>query len=81
MTNTIARLEHDRIERDPRKDPVAGDVLEVTGTFRHVQCVFGRWITYSVRVGDQWLNSPMRCTFQEWFEWAATAEVIKRGDE
>ena len=86
LNATIARcLEHmERIERDPKIDPVAGDVLKRDNRERRVIAI--KEIGYEVFV--RW-NGPGICNPQRigaapklsnWRKWSATAEVIKRGD-
>ena len=70
-------------ERDPKIDPVKGDILrrekqtvEITEVNRHFGFVFDG-SPMPVELLTPW-NRPWKPT---WRKWAATAEVIKRGDE
>ena len=69
-------------ERDPRLDPMPGDVLRYTTslkcitTERRVISVSARKVVYRQNDCfniDDWRN--------EWKRWAATAEVISRAEE
>jgi hypothetical protein len=56
-------------ERDPRVDPRPGDVLRGGGLRREV-----------IDLGDVY-GAPYQEWLAKWREWAANAEVVKRGDE
>lgn len=77
MTTTEAAL-----RRDPRIDPKPGDVLEVEPgccTFRHVSGAHASKVSFHSRCGQQWLNSTMRATLEEWRSEMANARVVSEG--
>lgn len=75
-------------ERDPRRDPIAEDVLSRDGKEREVDEVYsvqregiGRNSMKYLRVvyvGTGVCSPEM--TLRSWRKWAATAQIIKRGD-
>lgn len=75
-------------ERDPRIDPVKGDVLQnylgpVTITVVHPFEAAGMLPDTSKRIGVDAGIDRSRVVFhsiEDWRKWAATAEIIRRGD-
>jgi len=73
-------------DRDPRKEPRAGDVLRNKAWFRplrYVVWVQGSIVGYVIRRGSTSVHtcslaSPKACG--NWQRWAANAEVIHRAD-
>lgn len=69
-------------ERDPRIDPAPGDILEMKPgccLFRHVEIVRNGRVTFHSRCGNQWFNSSMRDTLEEWREIMRDARVTHVG--
>ena len=68
--------------RDPRLNPMPGDVLESPCIRRTVTRIGGSgekaWILYRSRGRGNWQN-PMYVS--EWSKWASTATVIKKAEE
>lgn len=66
-------------ERDPRVDPMPGDVLDTVEQRREVVCCPPRMVQFvcpSCGPGD--IHTIYAST---WRKWARNAEVIQRGDE
>ena len=74
-------------ERDPRRMPVVGDVLEKGRRERVVTVILHDPFVCRTEEDHKWRcrpNGPMKevsSSLKEWRSWAATATVIKRGDE
>lgn len=72
------------MERDPRIEPMAGDVLEVKPGcchFRHVVGFRNGRVTYASRCGRQWFNSTFRDSIDEWREIMKDARVTHVGGD
>jgi len=82
LNATIARcFEHvERIERDPRDNPIVGDRVKNRETlqWREVTQVHPNGVTWIGNLRE--CGQMNTCSFRTWRKWAATAEVIKRGD-
>lgn len=65
-----------RAARDPRVDPVPGDVVSTGGAERHVLTVAGGRVTWDVvgMAGEQ-----HSAALEQWCRWAKGARVVKRG--
>lgn len=71
-------------ERDPKLDPMPGDVLRVGKWFRKVESVSPRQgDVYYLRREHHWLAGGYsnRCELASWRKWASTAQVVKRAEE
>lgn len=64
--------------RDPKVDPVDGDVLRLGAVERHVDTGTNRQhVRLHVELGNQWASSTVK--IDEWRAWAKKARVIRRG--
>lgn len=64
--------------RDPKKDPLAGDVLTKGTRTRRVTMVEQNIITYELTTGG---GKPrnLQCWISTWRDWARKAEVVTVG--
>jgi len=71
-------------ERDPRVNPIRNDVLTKTGRKNFQRRVVIGTSDERVRF-HKWEDEEMVChcmtRLKVWRKWAATAEVVRRGDE
>lgn len=69
-------------ERDPKTDPMPGDVLRYPSTViadkRRVASVRKAGRGYSIVYDLGGSLMPHRCSLADWRKWAATAEVIHK---
>lgn len=69
-------------KRDPRVDPRPGDeVLHAPCEVWRVGSLGLNSVCFSVRVGEQWLNSTSRITLEQWADHCRNAEVIHVADK
>ena len=68
-------------ERDPRVDPRTGDEIHfaLSEYWRVASLGLGS-VCFSIRVGDQWLNSTTRITLEQWRDISRNAEVVHVAD-
>jgi len=70
-------------ERDPRIDPVVGDVLHLGDRDWKVLKVSGVGAFTDVIAKSEWFGEPKieQRYLRSWRRWAKDAEVMKRGDQ
>lgn len=69
------------MSRDPRVDPRPGDeILLAPSEYWRVASLGLASVCFSVRIGNQWLNSARRMFVDEWKVCARNSEVIHVAD-